>query len=103
MDDISWAKSCSRNSFCLFSSPASSSNEPVAFFFSSCEITAPVTASIVKFASQQGQMMLYFSIATPIIPYLLLFGRFCLYSAVYRRFWLRLRWRCLDTGGFVDN
>jgi hypothetical protein len=36
---------------------ASTSNDASGFCFSSCEINAPVLASIIKVASQHGQMI----------------------------------------------
>src|SRR6185503_2458997 len=53
----SCAKICSRSCFCLSSPLTISSNEASGFAFSSCERMAPVCASIIIVASQQGQMI----------------------------------------------
>src|SRR6185369_6066220 len=53
----SCAKICSRICFCLSSPLTISSNEASGFAFSSCVRMAPVCASIVSVASQQGQII----------------------------------------------
>src|SRR5689334_24279577 len=53
----SCAKICSRICFCLSRPLTISSNDANGFAFSSCEMRAPVCASIVSVASQQGQMI----------------------------------------------
>src|ERR1041385_245383 len=59
----SCAKICSRICFCLSSPFTISSNEASGFAFSSCEIRAPVCASIASVASQQGQMIVYLELS----------------------------------------
>src|SRR6202007_3343973 len=52
---ISWAKICSRVCFCLSRSLTISSKDPSGLVFSSCDKSAPVSASMLNIASQQGQ------------------------------------------------
>src|SRR5215813_10240128 len=63
----SCAKICSRICFCLSSPLTISSNEASGFAFSTCERMAPVCASIVIVASQQGQMIVNLEVSAIVV------------------------------------